>query len=537
MTEQAPHRLYLREDQIPTQWYNLRADMPEKPEPIRLPNGQVARPEDLASVFCDELVRQELDDDTAYVDIPEPVLEMYRIYRPSPLCRAYNLEKALGTPAKIYYKFEGNNTSGSHKLNSAIAQAYYAKAQDLDGITTETGAGQWGTALAEASAHFGLNLDVFMVKCSYEQKPFRRNIMETFDAHVTPSPSDTTEIGRKMLAEHPDSSGSLGTAISEAVERALNIPGNKGRYTLGSVLNQVVLHQSVIGLESYAAFEELGEYPDVVIGCGGYASFPVVSAAQKLGIPTVLLEVNAYPGITTKMLAKKADKVLICFEEARELVGGGDKVELTGSPVRGEIVFADRAKARQKLGLSDSDRLVVSFWGSMGAKYMNEHMAGMLALETKQGSTFRHIHATGSAAFQWLPKMACEQGAKLTGGNIEVTEYIYDMASYMAAADLVICRAGAATIGELCALGKPSIMVPSPYVAENHQEKNARALEHAGACEVLLEKDATPQTLLEMTERLLADDARWAEMSRAAAGLAQLDAGEKIYQQILSVLR
>ena len=272
MTEQAPHRLYLREDQIPTQWYNLRADMPEKPEPIRLPNGQVAAPEDLAPVFCDELVRQELDDDTAYVDIPEPVLEMYRIYRPSPLCRAYNLEKALGTPAKIYYKFEGNNTSGSHKLNSAIAQAYYAKAQDLDGITTETGAGQWGTALAEASAHFGLNLDVFMVKCSYEQKPFRRNIMETFDAHVTPSPSDTTEIGRKMLAEHPDSSGSLGTAISEAVERALNIPGNKGRYTLGSVLNQVVLHQSVIGLESYAAFEELGEYPDVVVGCAGGGS-------------------------------------------------------------------------------------------------------------------------------------------------------------------------------------------------------------------------------------------------------------------------
>ena len=287
MTEQAPHRLYLREDQIPTQWYNLRADMPEKPEPIRLPNGQVAAPEDLAPVFCDELVRQELDDDTAYVDIPEPVLEMYRIYRPSPLCRAYNLEKALGTPAKIYYKFEGNNTSGSHKLNSAIAQAYYAKAQDLDGITTETGAGQWGTALAEASAHFGLNLDVFMVKCSYEQKPFRRNIMETFDAHVTPSPSDTTEIGRKMLAEHPDSSGSLGTAISEAVERALNIPGNKGRYTLGSVLNQVVLHQSVIGLESYAAFEELGEYPDVVIGCAGGGSWlPSCATRSRACVPT-----------------------------------------------------------------------------------------------------------------------------------------------------------------------------------------------------------------------------------------------------------
>ncbi|RNL42594.1 TrpB-like pyridoxal phosphate-dependent enzyme [Paraeggerthella hongkongensis] len=272
MTEQAPYRLYLREDQIPTQWYNLRADMPEKPEPLRLPDGRVAEAADLAPVFCDELVRQELDDAAPYFDIPDPVREMYRIYRPSPLCRAYNLERALGTPAKIYYKFEGNNTSGSHKLNSAIAQAYYAKAQDLDGITTETGAGQWGTALAEASAHFGLNLDVFMVKCSYEQKPFRRNIMETFGANVTPSPSNTTEIGRKMLSERPDSSGSLGTAISEAVERALNIPQNKGRYTLGSVLNQVALHQSVIGLESYAALRELGEYPDVVVGCAGGGS-------------------------------------------------------------------------------------------------------------------------------------------------------------------------------------------------------------------------------------------------------------------------
>ena len=272
MTENAPHRLYLREDQIPAQWYNLRADMPEKPEPIRLPNGAVAAPEDLAPVFCDELVRQELDDDTAYFDIPEPVREMYRIYRPSPLCRAYNLERALGTPAKIYYKFEGNNTSGSHKLNSAIAQAYYAKAQELTGITTETGAGQWGTALAEAADHFGLNLDVFMVKCSYEQKPFRRNIMETFKANVTPSPSDTTAIGRKMLSEHPDSTGSLGTAISEAVERALNIPENKGRYTLGSVLNQVVLHQSVIGLESKAAMEKYDVYPDMVIGCAGGGS-------------------------------------------------------------------------------------------------------------------------------------------------------------------------------------------------------------------------------------------------------------------------
>jgi len=272
MEHAVPHRIYLREDQIPTQWYNLRADMPEVPDPIRLPNGVVAQHEHLAPVFCDELVKQELDDETAYVDIPEPILEMYRIYRPSPLCRAYNLERALNTPAKIYYKYEGNNTSGSHKLNSAIAQAYYAKAQELDGITTETGAGQWGTALSEAADYFGLDLDVFMVKCSYEQKPFRRSVMETFRAKVTPSPSNTTEIGKKMLADNPDSSGSLGTAISEAVERALNIPNNKGRYTLGSVLNQVLLHQSIIGLESYAAFEEIGEYPDIVIGCAGGGS-------------------------------------------------------------------------------------------------------------------------------------------------------------------------------------------------------------------------------------------------------------------------
>lgn len=277
--------------------------------------------------------------------------------------------------------------------------------------------------------------------------------------------------------------------------------------------------------------------PDVVIGCGGYASFPIVSAAQKLGIPTVLLEVNAYPGVTTKMLAKKADKVLICFEEARELVGGGDKVVLTGAPVRGEIVFADRAQARAKLGLVPTDKLVVSFWGSMGAKYMNEHMAGMLARETAHGTTFRHIHATGAAAAEWLPRMAREQGAQLEGGSIELTEYIYDMASYMAAADLVICRAGAATIGELCALGRASIMVPSPYVAENHQEKNARALEHAGACSVLLEREATPDKLLELTEQLLADDTRRTEMGRAAARLAQLDAGEKIYQQILQAVQ
>ena len=272
MTNQVPYRLYLREDQIPTQWYNLRADMPEPPEPMRLVDGSIATHADLTPVFCDALVDQELDDDVAYVDIPEGVREMYKVYRPSPLCRAYNLERALGTPAKIYYKFEGNNTSGSHKLNSALAQAYYAKEQELEKITTETGAGQWGTALSEAADHFGLDLDVFMVRCSYDQKPFRRNIMETFHASVTPSPSQTTEVGKRMLAEHPDSTGSLGTAISEAVERAMNVPNNKGRYQLGSVLNQVVLHQSVIGLESYIAFEELGEYPDIVIGCAGGGS-------------------------------------------------------------------------------------------------------------------------------------------------------------------------------------------------------------------------------------------------------------------------
>jgi tryptophan synthase beta chain len=273
-TTTEPYRTYLREDQIPTAWYNLRADMPEKPEPMRLPNGKVATVDDIAPVFARALCEQELDDDTAYFDIPEPVMEMYRVYRPSPLCRAYNLERALGTPAKIYYKFEGNNTSGSHKLNSALAQAYYAYAEGITNITTETGAGQWGTALSEAAAHFGLNLDVYMVKCSYEQKPFRRSVMQTFGATITPSPSDTTAAGRKILADDPACTGSLGTAISEAVERALNVPGNKGRYQLGSVLNQVLLHQSVIGLESYEALAELGEYPDIVIGCcGGGSNF------------------------------------------------------------------------------------------------------------------------------------------------------------------------------------------------------------------------------------------------------------------------
>jgi len=266
-----PHRLYLTEDQMPKQWYNLRADMKEQPDPMINPGTmKPAVVEDLYPVFCEKLAQQEMDSETRYVDIPEEVLEMYKIYRPSPLVRAYNLEKALDTPAKIYFKFEGNNTSGSHKLNSAIAQAYYAKEQGLTGLTTETGAGQWGTALSEACAYFGLPLTVFMVKVSFEQKPFRKAIMETFGSTVIASPSSTTNVGRAMLKENPTSSGSLGCAISEAIEKAVTTQGH--RYVLGSVLNQVLLHQSIIGLEAKAAMDILGEYPDVVIGCAGGGS-------------------------------------------------------------------------------------------------------------------------------------------------------------------------------------------------------------------------------------------------------------------------
>ena len=244
-----PYRLYLTEDQMPRQWYNLRADMKEQPDPLIHPGTHEPLPvEALYPIFCEELAQQEMDCTTRYFDIPEPVLEMYKLYRPSPLCRAYNLEKALDTPAKIYYKFEGNNTSGSHKLNSAIAQAYYAKKQGLKGVTTETGAGQWGTALSEACAYFGLDLKVYMVKVSYEQKPYRKAVMQTFGADVTASPSNTTEAGRAILAHDPHSGGSLGCAISEAVEVATTHEGY--RYVLGSVLNQVLLHQSIIGLES-----------------------------------------------------------------------------------------------------------------------------------------------------------------------------------------------------------------------------------------------------------------------------------------------
>lgn len=266
-----PHRLYLTEEQIPRQWYNIRADMKEQPDPLINPaTMKPAAEEDLYPVFCEKLAHQEMDAATRYVDIPEEILDVYKVYRPSPLIRAYNLERELGTPAKIYYKFEGNNTSGSHKLNSAVAQAYYAKEQGLKGLTTETGAGQWGTALAEACSYFGLPLTVFMVKVSYQQKPFRKAVMETFGANVIASPSDTTAVGRKILSENPNTGGSLGCAISEAVERAVTTEGY--RYVLGSVLNQVLLHQSIIGLETKAAMDQLGEYPDVVIGCAGGGS-------------------------------------------------------------------------------------------------------------------------------------------------------------------------------------------------------------------------------------------------------------------------
>lgn len=266
-----PNRIYLEQDELPTQYYNVRADMVEKPDPLLNPStGKPVTLDDLSPIFCRDLAKQEIDDETALFDIPEEVQAFYRIYRPSPLCRAYELEKALDTPAKIYYKFEGNNTCGSHKLNSAVAQVYYAKKQGIRYLTTETGAGQWGTALAEACAHFGIDLTVFMVKCSYEQKPFRKAIMETFDAEVIPSPSYTTKVGRRILEENPGTTGSLGCAISEAVEKASE--RDDARYALGSVLNQVMLHQSIIGLECETAFEKIGDYPDVVIGCAGGGS-------------------------------------------------------------------------------------------------------------------------------------------------------------------------------------------------------------------------------------------------------------------------
>lgn len=269
--ENIPYKIYLSESEIPKQWYNVRADMKNKPAPLL--NPETLKPmtlEELSGVFCTELAAQELNDTDPCIDIPDEIRDFYKMYRPAPLVRAYCLEKYLDTPAKIYYKFEGNNTSGSHKLNSAIAQAYYAKKQGLKGVTTETGAGQWGTALSMACAYLGLDCKVFMVKCSYEQKPFRREVMRTYGADVTPSPSETTEVGRKILAKHPDTSGSLGCAISEAVEVAVKSEGY--RYVLGSVLSQVLLHQSIIGLEAKTALDKYGVKPDMIIGCAGGGS-------------------------------------------------------------------------------------------------------------------------------------------------------------------------------------------------------------------------------------------------------------------------
>ncbi len=269
--ENIPYKIYLEESEMPTSWYNLRADMKNKPAPLLNPGtGEPMKAEELAGVFCEELVKQELDNETAYFPIPKEILDFYKMYRPSPLVRAYFLEKKLGTPAHIYYKFEGNNTSGSHKLNSAIAQAYYAKKQGLKGVTTETGAGQWGTALSMACSYFDLDCKVYMVKVSYEQKPFRREVMRTYGASVTPSPSMETNIGRAINAEFPGTTGSLGCAISEAVEKAVTSDGY--RYVLGSVLNQVLLHQSVIGLETKTALDKYGIDADIIIGCAGGGS-------------------------------------------------------------------------------------------------------------------------------------------------------------------------------------------------------------------------------------------------------------------------
>ena len=269
--KEIPYKIYLDESEMPKQWYNLRADMINNPAPLLNPaTGKPVTLEELSGIFCEELAKQELDDKTPYIDIPDEILQFYKMYRPAPLVRAYHLERYLKTPAKIYYKFEGNNTSGSHKLNSAIAQAYYAKNQGLKGVTTETGAGQWGTALSMACAFLGLDCQVFMVKVSYEQKPFRREVMRTYGANVTPSPSEKTAVGRKIRAEFPNTNGSLGCAISEAVEAATTQEGY--RYVLGSVLAQVMIHQSVIGLESKIALDKYGEKPDIIIGCAGGGS-------------------------------------------------------------------------------------------------------------------------------------------------------------------------------------------------------------------------------------------------------------------------
>ena len=271
MKKEIPYKIYLEESEMPKAWYNVRADMKNKPAPILHPGTlKPVTVDDLTPIFCKELAEQELDETTPYIAIPEEIQDFYKMYRPAPLVRAYCLEKALDTPAKIYYKFEGNNTSGSHKLNSAIAQAYYAKKEGLKGVTTETGAGQWGTALSMACSYFDLDCQVYMVKVSYEQKPFRREVMRTYGANVTPSPSENTAVGRKILEEFPGTTGSLGCAISEAVEAATSQEGY--RYVLGSVLSQVLLHQTIIGLETQTALRKYDIKPDIIIGCAGGGS-------------------------------------------------------------------------------------------------------------------------------------------------------------------------------------------------------------------------------------------------------------------------
>lgn len=302
-----PYKIYLNESELPDKWLNIKGFMKDKPAPLlRAADGKPCTLGDLTPVFCDALAAQELDGTSKYIDIPKPINDFYKLFRPSPLVRAYGLERALDTPAEIYYKFEGNNTSGSHKLNSAAAQAYYAKAQGLESVTTETGAGQWGTALAMAGAYFGVAVKVFMVKVSYEQKPFRRNVMEVYGAKVTPSPSESTEAGRRILAEHPNTDGSLGCAISEAVEAAVTATGGKTRYVLGSVLDQVVLHQSVIGLETKTALDKYGIKPDVIVGCAGggsnlgglIAPFVAEKLQGKSDVRLVAVEPASCPSLT-----------------------------------------------------------------------------------------------------------------------------------------------------------------------------------------------------------------------------------------------
>ena len=331
MENKIPYKIYLSENELPKQWLNLRAFMDNKPAPLL--NPKTLKPmtaEELSDVFCYELAKQEVDDTTPYIDIPDEVRDFYKMYRPAPLIRAYCLEKSLGTPAKIYYKFEGNNTSGSHKLNSAIAQAYYAKQQGLKGVTTETGAGQWGTALSMACSYFGLDCRVYMVKCSYEQKPFRREVMRTYGASITPSPSETTSVGRQILKEFPGTSGSLGCAISEAVEASQTTEGY--RYVLGSVLNQVLLHQSVIGLETKTALDKYGVKADIIIGCAGggsnlgglIAPFMVEKLQGKADYRFIAVEPASCPSLTRgKYVYDYCDTGRVCPLSKMYTLGSG----------------------------------------------------------------------------------------------------------------------------------------------------------------------------------------------------------------------